>query len=838
MNRTLASLGGLAAWLIAFSFDSLASPGALHAYEENGAPLEVFPKAMNLAGAGHRHGLIVMAKTAGSGAHTLVKEAQITVEPPNLGQVESGSTFVAKSAGKGTIKIVRGGLVQSIAVQVGNRPLGEAVSFRNDIIPMLTRSGCNSGACHGALAGKGTMKLSLRGYDPEADLHVLTTQQGARRTDRTQPALSLFVRKGLGELPHGGGKKWKKGSVEEMLAVKWVEQGSVGPAPTDSRLVRIVTFPPALQQSPNSPEPFPLLVQAEYSNGLTADVTGWAKFASSSEEVAGVDQEGQIRTAGSGESGVSAWFDNQVAITTLTAPRAGQASWAKAARNDERNWIDTHVGAKLAALGIPASPLSNDMEYLRRVGLDLCGTLPSVEDQKAFLGLPKETRRAAWVDILMKRPEFSDYQAYKLADLFLISTKKIPQSGVWAFSRFLRQSIEENRPWDRLCRDILTAQGSSLDRGEINFFLMHRDPAELTEAVSVTFMGMSVTCAKCHNHPLEKWTQDQYWGMANLFGRVNLKSGNRPDEVILVEAKSGDAIHIRKGIPIPPQPLDGPVATGPRREAFANWLTAPENPWFARAQVNRIWKSLLGRGLVENDDDLRVTNPATHPELLDQLAAEFVRSRFDMRHMIRLITQSAAYQRSSRTVPGNETDDRFYSHARLKRLQAEILLDAYAQVTGVPTRFTEITPGGGNGSQPYAGYPLGTRAIQLPDSAVVSPFLDAFGRPERNQACSCERQQESTVGQALHVANGSTLNEKLKNPDGLAARWAKDGSVPEAVMDRLWQSALCRLPTAQEKARSLPDLKAAWAGDLLARQESIEDLFWAVLTSREFLLNH
>lgn len=799
------------------------------------ADFEVYPPSIKLDGPGHTHGLLVLGSADTPAGNPPITGASYKVDPPELGRVSGQGTFQAAASGKGKLAVTWKGQTKTIPLEVGARPWGTQVSFSNDIIPMLTRSGCNSGACHGALAGKGTLKLSLRGYDPMADWNALVVQQGARRTDFDHPPSSLFLRKALRDIPHAGGKKWEKGSREESLILKWIERGALPPNDTERKVAKLNAFPPRVVSTPQAAGSIPMLVQAEYSDGTQADVSGLAKYHSSTEEVAGVDTEGWIRVVGQGEAGLSAWFNNQVAMITLSSPRQKNAA---SNATPTSNPIDTRINAKLETLGIPPSPLCDDATFLRRVSLDLCGVLPTLEDQQAFFALPQATRRQEWVDRLLNRPEFVDFQAYRLFDQFLISTKKIPQSGVWAFSRFLRQAVEENRPYDRMCREILTARGSNLDRGEVNFFLMHRDTAELTETVSVTFMGMSLACAKCHNHPMEKWTQDQYWSMANSFGRVNLKNGERADEVILVEAKTGDVNHLRKGVPFPPRPLDGPLLEGDRREAFARWLTSPENAWFARAQVNRLWKSVFGRGLVENDDDLRLTNPATHPELLDWLAQEFVKQGYDNKKMLKLMVTSAAYQRSSKSVPGNETDDRFLSHARLKRLSAEVLLDALSQVSGVPTHFDAITPGGGNGSQPYAGYPLGTRAIQLPDSAVVSPFLDAFGRPERNQACSCERQQDTTVGQALHVANGSTLNEKLKSPQGFPTKWATDGSTPESVIERLWKLGFTRTPTPEEKNQALGVLKPAWDQDLATRKEAIEDLFWAVLTSREFLFNH
>jgi hypothetical protein len=365
--------------------------------------------------------------------------------------------------------------------------------------------------------------------------------------------------------------------------------------------------------------------------------------------------------------------------------------------------------------------------------------------------------------------------------------------------------------------------------------------SDLTEATSVTFMGMSITCCRCHNHPLEKWTQDQYWSNANLFSRVALKNGDRPGEVFVQSAPSGEALHLRRGIAMPPTPLDGkPLAldsSTDRRQYFADWLTARENPYFARALVNRVWRNFLGRGLVEAEDDLRQTNPPTNPELLDALAKDFIDHTYDVKTLIRTVMNSAAYQRSSKPAAGAESDDRFYSHYLVRRLQAETLLDAYSQVTDVATPFNQLASAAGDSTTEYKGYPLGTRAMQLPDSLVASRFLDAFGRPERVATCSCERQQDSSVGQALHVNNGKTLNDKLRDPKGRVETWLKENVSDDEAVRRLYLLALSREPTAAE-AKKFHDLLAEAAADKqTTRREALEDLFWAVLASKEFVFN-
>jgi hypothetical protein len=412
---------------------------------------------------------------------------------------------------------------------------------------------------------------------------------------------------------------------------------------------------------------------------------------------------------------------------------------------------------------------------------------------------------------------------------------------MWSFYQYIRRSVADNRPWDQFARDVLTARGSNLHNGAANYYVIHKDITDLTETTAVTFLGMSVTCCRCHNHPLEKWTQDQYWGLANLFARVGLRNGEG-GETLVLSRPVGDVRHLRRGIAMPPAPLDAeplPLdSPKDRRQYFADWLTSKDNPYFARALVNRVWKNFLGRGLVEAEDDLRQTNPPTNPELLDALAQDFIRHKYDVKYLIRTIMNSAAYQRSSRPRPGAESDDRFYSHYLVRRLSAEVVLDAYSQVTGVPTVFNQVNLGPSGGVNNTSAFPPGTRALQLPDSLVVSQFLDSFGRPDRIQTCSCERQQESSVSQALHLNNGKTLNDKLRSKTSRVEQWSKEKISNEEAIRRLFLLALARRPTAAEQERLLSLMTQAERDPHASRREVLEDLFWAVLTGREFLFNH
>jgi hypothetical protein len=665
-----------------------------------------------------------------------------------------------------------------------------------------------------------------------------TRQARGRRVDLIEPAKSLLLLKPTLTVPHGGGQRIEVASADYRLLADWLAAGAPGPSDSDTRLERIELAPSRAILKPK--DTLQIVVRAWYRDGHAEDVTRWAKFTSSEELVAAVDGGGKVTVGGHGESAVTVWFSNQVAAARIVAPQEEAIESKVFADAPRSNFIDGLVLQKLQSLRVPPSPRCTDEEFIRRVYLDAAGILPKPEEVKRFLADPAADKRARLIDSVLEQPEFVDYWAYKWSDLLLITTRRLPQSAVWAFYQFVRESVADNKPWDRFARDILTANGGTLRNGAANYFVLHKDISDLTESTALTFMGMSITCCRCHNHPLEKWTQDQYWGMANLFARVGLKNGER-GEIMVQSLPVGDVPHLRRGVPMPPSPLDGtPLAldsSTDRRAYFANWLTASENPFFAKACVNRVWRNFMGRGLVEAEDDLRQTNPPTNPELLDALAKDFIDHKYDIKHLIKTIMNSATYQRSSRAVPGNLADDRFYSRYLIRRLPAEVILDCYSAVTGVPTPFTEISSNASDSASPYGGFPSGTRALQLPDSRVVSRFLDAFGRPERLQTCSCERQQDANVGQALHVNNGGTLNDKLRAKDSRISLWLK-GNIGDAdAVKQLYMLALSREPNAAELANFANLIAEAGADKQTTRREALEDLFWSVLTSKEFLFN-
>ncbi len=702
-------------------------------------------------------------------------------------------------------------------------------SFRNHVIPVMTRLGCNSGACHGAAAGKGGFKLTLRGYDPELDFNVLTRQSLGRRVNKIEPAKSLMLLKATMAIGHGGGKRMGTDSLEYKVLSEWIAGGMAAPAESDARITRIEVSPKASTLASGAEAQ--LQVLARFSDGHAEDVTKWVKYSTADPTVATVDDDGKVTMQGSGETAISVWYLSQVSFARVANPYPNKILPEVFARSPRQNFIDELILKKLQTLNIAPSDQATDREFVRRAYLDAMGVLPTPQEAESFLADSSTDKRARLIDSLLAREEFTDYWTNRWADVLLVSSDKIGSTAMWSFHNWLREGVAANKPWDKLVREIITANGNTLENGAANYYVMHKEVTDLTENASMAFLGMSITCARCHNHPLEKWTQKQYFQMANLFARVGLKNGVRAGDVQVYSNPTGEVLHPRLGKPLPPTPLDGEAlpfdSPKDRRQHLAEWLTSPSNPYFARAVVNRVWKNFMGRGLVEAVDDMRATNPPSNEELLTALTKDFIAHGFDIKHLIRTVMNSAAYQRSSTANEANKQDERFYSRYIIKRLPAEAVLDAISQVTGVPTEFP--------------GYPAGMRAMQLPDARVNSYFLTIFGKPPRFATCECERTSEPSVTQALHVINGDTINQKLRAPDGLIDSFLKLGATDEMIIAHLYLAALSRRPEKNEINRLLSvmnESREAAKNLRDARRQAVEDLAWAVLTSKEFMFNH
>lgn len=745
--------------------------------------------------------------------------------------------------GSTTITASADGVSSSAIVQVSGSQIGEGShewSFRHDVLPILSKLGCNSGACHGALAGKGGFRLSLRGYDPISDHHTITRQARGRRVELADPARSLLLTKPTGALPHKGGVRLEVDSLEYRILSEWIAQGAPGPQETDPTVTQIEIHPSGMVLG--QAERAQVFVLAHFSDGSVRDVTRWSKFTSTDETVARIDDHADIEVLGPGEGAVTAWYSSRIALGRITVPYPTSFDPEVYSSVERVNFIDELVTAQLQRLNLPPSPPASDAEFLRRVYLDTIGRLPNLDETRAFLTDPSENKRGRLIDQLLERPEFVDYWSYKWSDMFLVNGTRLRPNAVKAFYQWIHDNVEQNTPWDQFARELVTATGSSTQNGATNFYALHQDPEAMTENLCQAFMGLSIGCAKCHNHPLEKWTNDQYYAMANLFARVRAKgwggdSRNGDGERTLYVVDEGDLIQPLRGRPQPPTPLDGsPLEFDDprdRREVLADWLTSPENPYFARAITNRVWANFFGVGLIESVDDLRVSNPASNDALLEASAQYLIAHDYNLKTLMREILISSTYQRSSQNIPGNEADQRHYSRYFPKRLMAEVLLDAISDVTAVPTAFTQIEFPGAD----FAGtdfYPAGTRALQLYDSAVQSYFLKAFGRNTRDITCECERSNEPSMVQVLHLANGTTINDKLAAENSRVAQWINEGKSDEEILENAFLLCLSRFPTDEERASLLPML-AEGEDD---RRIRVEDLFWSLMTTREFLFNH
>ncbi|MGH8246330.1 MAG: DUF1549 domain-containing protein, partial [Gammaproteobacteria bacterium] len=713
------------------------------------------------------------------------------------------------------------------SIQGSGRPY--IPSFANNVLPVMTKMGCNSGACHGAAAGKNGFKLTLRGYDPEVDYMVLTRQALGRRVNKVEPARSLILLKPALSLPHGGGKRFEVKSLEYEVLSSWIAAGTPPPSATDPEIRSLEVFPKQANLAPGAEQQ--ILVLAHFSDGHSEDVSRWAIYNSSDEAVASVTTDGRVKMQGRGEAAITVYYLSRVAAARVGVPYDNLVGAQSYGKFKIENFIDELVLKKLKALRIAPSGRATDAEFVRRAYLDAIGTAPKADEVTRFLQDARPDKRTRLVDELLQRPEYADYWAYRWSDALLVSSRKLPNKSMRAYYQFIRASVEQNKPWDRFVQEILTASGNSSENGAVNYFLVQKNPIDLAENTTQAFLGMRLTCARCHNHPLEKWTQKDYYGFANLFSRIGMKN-NPGGDVTVFNSSAGDILHPRLLVPMPPRPLEGaPMPADShedRRQFLARWLTSKENPFFAKVTVNRVWKNFFGRGLVEPADDVRATNPATNPELLSAVTREFAEKGFDLKRLIRTIMNSGTYQLSSQTNSSNAADDRYYSHYIIRRLPAEVILDAISQVTGVPQNFD--------------GYPPGTRALQLPDTRVDSYFLTVFGRPDRIIPCECERQQDPSLTQALHLINGDTVNQKIINLAGITESVMKLGMSGEMILEHLYLSALSRAPTAAEKKEILSALREAEALPVTAtlnpKREFIEDTIWAVISSREFLFNH
>jgi hypothetical protein len=802
-----------------------------HAQTQPSPAIAILPGDFTLTGPAARQALVVERIRDGKDAGERTDGVTFASGDDSIVKIDAGVALPV-SDGSTTVTARAGDRSATVKVTVRGAKTDVAPSFRNNVQPILAAAGCSSGACHGAAAGKNGFKLSLRGYDDDGDWRAITRAAMGRRIQPADPAHSLLLLKPSGAVSHKGGVRLPVGSPEYQTIANWIASGAPGPADADPRIERIEILPPQVTVRPGDVQQ--VLVLAHFSDGSTQDVTRWAKYTAGDSTVCSVQDGGKVSVIGHGEGPVTAWYMSRIATATVTAPFEGDAGGAFAAAG-QRNFIDRLVLEKLHSLNLPPSPPADDAEFLRRAYIDTIGVLPTADEARAFLADTSPDKRDKLVEQLLNRPEFVDYWSYKWSDLLLVSSRKLSKPGMWAYYNWVRQQVADNVHWDEMARRVVTATGNTLENGAGNFFLLHDDPTKMSETASVAFLGMSINCAKCHNHPMEKWTNDQYYGMANLFARVRTKNG--PGSVtgdgnfVVFSATEGDLVQPLTGKPQAPRPLDGKALPiddpADRRLAFADWLVSPDNPYFSRAITNRVWANFMGVGLVESVDDMRKTNPASNEALLSALSDYLAAQHFDLKALMRVILDSETYRRSSEPLPesagnaGNAADRRFYSHYYPRRLMAEVMLDAASQVTAEPTSFP--------------GYAPVTRAVQLPDSNVDSYFLKSFGRPERTNTCECERSAMPSMAQVLHISNGDTINQKLQAKGNRIDQLLAAKTPDEKIVEEVYLSALSRYPTDAETKQLVAALAGAGAEH---KRELIEDLYWGVLSSKQFLFDH
>jgi hypothetical protein len=697
-----------------------------------------------------------------------------------------------------------------IALLLAPAANAQAPDFETQVLPVLTRAGCNSGACHGAAIGRGGFRLSLLGYDSAADYESLVLEFKGRRVNLANPAKSLVLRKPSGQIPHEGDVRLPMSNPGFALVEKWIAAGA--PRESRRRLEKLVVAP-ARQLLDDVNARVAFKVTATFSDAQTEDVTPWALLTAEDPAALRVSSKGEVTVLRRGRHALMVRFLGEVGCVVVTVPLHAKApavdSWPHA------GFIDDHINATLKELHLAPSPRATDHVFVRRVFLDLIGTLPEPQEVAAFLKDDRADKRARLIDELMRRPEFVDYWAYLWGDLLRIESGRLQKEGAAAFHQWVREQLAKNTPLDRMAQAMLTAVGDGHKQGPVNFNRVPGDAGAQAEYVSQVLLSVRLQCANCHNHPLDRWTQDDYHGLAAVFARLG-----RGREITV--KKTATVIHPKTGKPATPRIPGGPALTGDGdlRGDLAKWLTAADNPFFARAAVNRLWKALMGRGLIEPVDDHRATNPASHPELLDALAADFVKHGFDLRHTIRLIVLSEAYQRSSLTTANNKADDRFYSHALVRPLPPVVLVDAVAQVTGVAEKF--------------AGLPAETRAIALGDARVPSPPLDLLGRCSRLAGCG-PTTGGGSLPLTLHKINGDWLNKKVADPKGTLHTLIGAKKTDEEIVAHFYQTAFSRPPTAKETAHWQKRLAAVPAAE---RAAALEDFLWALLNAAEFGCNH
>lgn len=797
--------------------------------------IDIYPPAVQLDSASDTQQIIVQARLPDGRTIDVTGQASVTVSDAKLAAVEkagdqSGRLLLKPlSDGDGSILVSHAGQERSIPLRVVSATSHPPLSFRLDVMPVFARAGCNMGSCHGAARGKDGFRLSLFGFDPAGDYHRITRELPGRRIDLGSPQSSLLLLKATGTVPHTGGKRFEADSDLATRIEQWIAAGAPddpGPDPTQGvpSLRSLDLYPPAaLLESSGAPQP--LVAVARFSDGTDRDVTDLVWYGSNNESAAKVSPAGVFSPGSRGEAFVMARYETITTGTPLIVVPEDLAFTFPSSDGQPIGtpWIDDLVDAKLASLRIAPSGICDDETFLRRATLDLIGLVPTTEEREAFLADQSPDKRGRVVDQLMTRKEFVELWVMKWSEILQIRSQAnvVSPKAAILYHQWLDRRIAANEPIDIMVRDLLTASGGTFANPASNYFQLERNTLKLTENVAQAFLGMRIQCAQCHNHPFDRWTMDDYYGFAAFFTQIGRKQGSDPRETIVFDAGSGEVNHPVTGKPAPPKFLGGErpkVPNRDRREAVAAWITSADNPFFGRHIVNLAWAHFFGRGIVHEPDDSRVSNPPSNPALLTELSRRFAESGWNFRAIVRSIVTSRTYQRSSDWNESNRSDSVNFSHAAVRRVRAEVLLDVLAEVTDTKNKFP--------------GLPLGARAVQMADGRTTNYFLTTFGRATREDVCTCAVRMDPSLSQALHLLNGDAANDRIRQGK-LVERRLATGGTPSAIIDELFVRCFSRMPTERERLETLVTVL-----DAPDKRQALEDVFWALLNSPEFIFNH
>lgn len=790
-------------------------------FEAQPVRLEAYPTVINLGDKRARQQLVITGFDDANRTRDWTHRASIVSLNPAIAEVR-GTAVYPVADGDTEIELAIGATKLTIPVKVANTATHRPIGFESDVLVALSKQSCNSGACHGSPSGKGSFRLSLRAFDKKLDELTLIREEFGRRVNTIDPENSLLLQKPLMKVAHGGGKQIQKSDEAYAVLRDWIAEGAKPDKEGTARCVRLEISPNSKRILARRGGGQQLAATAHFADGSTRDVTHLVAYESSNKEVATVDHYGRVTAMDRGEAVILVRFLEHIeSLPLMFIDQVPGFQWAAPAPS---NYIDELVNAKLQQLQFLPSETCSDTEFLRRVYLDVIGALPTIEETSRFLTSGSTNKRSELIDELLARDEYAKFWALKWGDLLKLTGKLVGDEGVHKYHRWVVEAFRTNMPYDRFARELLTSTGSTLANPPANFYRTATDMNECVETISQLFLGARLQCAKCHNHPFERWTQDNYYGLGAFFQRVERKKSQRPGETIVYASFSSEVTQPRTGqIMKPWVPQAGIVEVAnetDRREAFADWLVDPKNPYFAKIEVNRIWSHLFARGIVDPIDDFRDSNPPSNEALLDALAKDFVEHGFDRKHILRTMLNSRTYQASCKTGAMNESDEIYFSHQLPRFLSAEQLLDAVMHTTGL--------------TQSFGGLPAGTKATHLPAPDVVKvDFLKIFGQPERSTVCACERADDSNLGMAIELFNGSLVHEKLRDPNNRFRKALAEGRSTEEVVKELYLAGLSREPTPAELQTAIDHCTKS--GDVAA---GIEDICWALLNSEEFLFQH